>query len=755
MSISNIENDTDNWIRSYLLLVYLKKSLLFLSVFIFLFLGNIYVETTQKLYSTTMDIMLNDNTNTSPVEPILNIQHSRSTMNEHAELIVSSLIVDKVIDRLEQEGISASFLLNQARSKGNVFLQIWKQLKSVGNILSVGKENSTVTKSSNSKNIYSEKLSLRLLLISNISTDLEFNSKKLQVEFSWYNPEMAFTIANILADVYVLDHLEARYEASKNASAWLSNRLASLKADLNNSEIAVEKFKVDNKLENFAGFKLYEVQIVKFNDQLIDAKAKEEEYLAKYNQVREIVNTQSVLALPDSIYSRTISSLNSQLLDIKRTETELSNRYGNRHPNVISAKVKREKIQSQIKAETNKMVLAAENDYKVAKSRRKSVEESLQNLTGTGGLLNKKAVKLRELEREVETNRNLFNAFLQRTKEVSADLVPHEPVVRVINKPITPINPSHPNRFIIFTISILLGLFVGLVVIQIISLFDVGLYNETDVNNNLDLDLIGQIPQIIIGGSRFINYWKNYRDKNKINTIIPNEIFYKCLTEPFSNYAEAIRNLRLNIKYSNSEEEAKIVTVTSTVPNEGKSTLAMNLANYAAQTGEKVLLIDGDIRNPALAKKFLPDIQKGIIDYLFYGDDEIGVINHTPTLDNLHFACMGSLTNIQYTKKLASEKMKNYLREKSKLYDLIIIDSSPLLYTQDTREYIKVSDGVLYVVEWGVTDKGLIASVINSSPELKENTLGIVFTKIKINEGKYYGYYGTEKSYEYSVSKNK
>src|ERR1700688_577205 len=266
-------------------------------------------------------------------------------------------------------------------------------------------------------------------------------SNVLEIRYTSSDRQKAAQIANALANAYITDQLESRYQAARRVSEWLADRIARLGNELRASEAEVARFRSENKLVGAVTGTLGEQQLSELNAKLVTARAESAEKKAKYDQAQRIIaeggNLQSV---PDVIRSVVISALRSKQAEISQREADLVAKYGERHPAVVNVRAERQDNDRQIRAEVSRIITNLQNDYDVAKTREVSLEQSL-GVGGQGGANNDVAMRLRELERTLNTNKTLYESFLSRAK-ISDEQANLE--VRQVRSIATAIAPSAP-----------------------------------------------------------------------------------------------------------------------------------------------------------------------------------------------------------------------------------------------------------------------------------------------------------------------
>jgi succinoglycan biosynthesis transport protein ExoP len=245
----------------------------------------------------------------------------------------------------------------------------------------------------------------------------------------------------------------------------------------------------------------------------------------------------------------------------------------------------------------------------------------------------------------------------------------------------------------------------------------------------------------------------NLHDAGRKLNLSNRDFLRQVVEQPLSGFAEAFRSIKIAADIGGSTRNQKVIAITSTVPGEGKSTVSANLAQLIAHSGKRVILLDGDLRNPTLTRAMAPGAKTGLMEVLnnqmtlnsvFWTDEETG-LNFVPTLLKSKTAHTNEI--------LASDSFKKFVDGLRNSYDYVIIDLSPLAPVVDVRATTKIVDSYIYVVEWGKTRKSLVQQLLRGTPELSDLLLGVVLNKADIRVmGRYEDYYGSYYNKKYDGS---
>ena len=498
----------------------------------------------------------------------------------------------------------------------------------------------------------------------------------------------AADLANAVAEAYLKDQVGEKNEATRKATGWLTGELEQLRTRLKASEDAYEKYKAEAGLFDTNGQNLADRNISQLNEQLLMARAQEAEAEAKYGQLKEVNadKLRSAAASPDILQSAVLTNLRNQYADVARKRAELTTRYGPRHPQVISVQAELSNLTKQIQEELNRIVSSAHTELQMAKSRQASLAASLEELKAGASEYNLKAVKLRELEREAQANRTLFEAFLSRAKETAAQLNMQMPDLRILAAAVPPRLPGFPRKSLMIGLGVFGSLGLGIFLALIRGMMSESIRSASELQTAFGLRPLATIPLVEPQAHRAVRRTDLAAPRaipTKLAQLVPDDgaaearrLGELVVKEPNSPFSESIHSLRLALRQAANERQMSVILVTSALPGEGKSTIAANLARAAAMYGERVLLIDGDLRRPSVAAMFGLPPSPGLVS-LVKGRCGLKDAIHRDQNPDLHLiAGVNRVTGSDALTLLASREFERLLGDLRANYDLILIDSS-------------------------------------------------------------------------------
>ena len=563
------------------------------------------------------------------------------------------------------------------------------------------------------------------------------------------SPRKAAMIANAIADAYLEEQVRAKFDVTRTAAKWLNGQLDSLKARVVASEKAVEDFRAANNLAVSQGVTLNDQQITDLNNKLISARAETAEARAKFEQVQQLAKSGGDPGgINAAISSDIITKLRTQYADIAKNEADLTSKYGPRHPLVASVHAQLKDTQRLIDQEIKRILQSTAHDYDVAKSREKSLQNSLDQLQNVSSESGQAQVRLHELQREAEANRTLYESYLARAKETSSQESLEMPDSRIVTKASIPLKPSSPKTLLILGLAIVLGGGGGLVLALLLDYLDSRIKTLEQAEAISGVPALAALPRI--GARELASRAKRGRFDlqgydPKIMRLLPPSLqpplMRYAIEEPGTFFAEAIRAARLSIQRVLRTQSAKVVLVSSALDSEGKTTFASNLALSFASLGVKTLLIDGDLRNPGLTRAVSPRANAGLMQVatgeipleraiLFDRSSGLSILPAT-VCDNDNI-----ITELMFSEEIASviDRLRVH-------YELIIIDSPPLIPLVDGRALAELADRIVLALAWDQTPKEILTHMMELLEPVSDRILGTVLTQVDLSRLRFYDYY--------------
>lgn len=554
---------------------------------------------------------------------------------------------------------------------------------------------------------------------SKLTVAAQGRSSVIRVAFDSPDRAKAAVIANAIADQYIVDQLETKFEAAKRATDWLNERLTQLAEQVRASESAVEQYKTENDLADAKdGTTLAGEQLSELNGQIILARSALAEQEAKYRQVNSLYKAGSgVDSIAAVINSPLISTLRGQQAELLRKEAELATKYGDRHPQMIALRDEKKNLDAKIEEEVKRIIRNLSNEVAVTRARLESLDTSLREIQGTTNTQGKASIKLRELEREAQANRTLYETFQSRFKETEDKEQIQSPDARRLDKSSIPNEPSFPNKPLILGITLFGSGVMGVLFALMLERLDNGFRTGMEIERALRVSNLAVVPRI--KGSK--------------------HIADRVVQKPLSAFSEAVRSLHAGLQLSNVDRPPKVIVVTSSVPNEGKTSLAVSLGRLASKGGGRVVLIDGDMRHPSVGMQFSPRRPEAGLVEVLAGKRDLASVLHRDPISPLEFVPVAAPPSnpADLLSSLAMKNLMDFLRQH---YELIIVDAAPVLPVSDTRLLARLADKVVYVVQWDSTPREAVMNGIKLLRDANADIAGTVLNQADLRRHAIYGY---------------
>ncbi|WP_395666254.1 polysaccharide biosynthesis tyrosine autokinase [Methylocella sp.] len=578
--------------------------------------------------------------------------------------------------------------------------------------------------------------------LSQLTVSREGLTYVINVGFTSLNPEKSAQVVNALVEAFVASQMDAKYDATRRAGVWLAERIKELRAQAAAAERAVVEFKRINNIVDTGpaaggGKLLNDQQLSELNSQLIIASAATAEAKARLDRINTVMSgSLADASMTDALKSEVIVKLRQQYLDLSQREAILSQRYGANHLATVNLRTQMTEIKRSIQDEMRKIAESYKSDYEIARTREQSLRTSLGDVANLAQASNQAMVQLRELTSNAETARTLYDNFLQRYMEAvqQQDAVPISET-RLISPALPPMLKSSPRTSLTLLLALLGGGVVSFGVAFLREASD-GVFRTSDqIEETLRVSCLALAP-VLKPGAR-----GEGEDSDKPATS-SRALLRTVVDAPFSRYAEAVRSIKIAADLNGALKSHKVIGLTSTLPNEGKSTLASNLAHLISDAGGRVVLVDADLRSPSLSRWLAPDAP-GLIDVVI-GNAPLEKTLIPISASHLHFLAAGATAKLPHTNEiLASAAMKNVVDQLRASYDYIIMDLSPVAPIVDVRTTGHIIDAYVYVVEWGRTRIDVVERGLSEAQGVYDRLLGVVLNKVDMTaQNRYERYHG-------------
>lgn len=561
----------------------------------------------------------------------------------------------------------------------------------------------------------------------------------VNISYESSDPQLAAQIANVIGDTYILSQLEAKLGMTQKVNTWLGGRLEDLRLKLDESEQRLEQFKTENGLIDVEGVTALDAkELERLSDEITVArsrKAQADSFMAvvKRYGATDISRLES---LPEVTSHQSVQNVKREVVLVERKVSELQQVYGPKHPKMIAAQAELNTVQQNLRKQISRLVQGIEDEAQTADQTLQALEAQFSKAKGAFQNLSTKDTDYQRLVREVDTNRQLFDTFLARQKETAVTGDFDSPVARFTDRAVVPLLPEKPKKKVIIILAFMASLGFAIVLVLVLDALNDTIKTSDDVEKLLSQRALGYVPKAKKGTS--------YEEVNFA--------FYDA---SLPLHAEAVRTIRTSMSLMAMGSELATIEVTSSNPNEGKTTTSMNIA-FAYATMEKVLIIDADLRKSSLGMRFgLPTYQPGLANVLS-GTDTIQHCIVKDVKPNVDVMPAGAVP-LNPQELLASAQFAQLLTELKTQYGKIIIDTPPVHAVSDALIITSLCDATVLVVKAGHTRSEAIKLTLAKLNQARSKVFGVVLNQFNTKDAqRYQGDYGYYQAYgaDYSIKDN-
>ncbi len=536
------------------------------------------------------------------------------------------------------------------------------------------------------------------------------------------NPIQAQRLASTIANDYLASQREARQEALQRVATWLRGRVDDLQSRVLETESSIEKLKAEIGIRDTGSNNIGERQIGEVSTQLMTARAEVEEKRARLEQARRVINTNGdIQSIPELTASAVLTALRQKQTELSWRASDLQNKVGERHGQVIAIRAELAGINKQINAEGEHLLGNMKNAYDIAVRREQSLEANLQKLTGALGN-SETYVKLQQLRHVADADRKLYESYLSQYNEISQRGTLQDASARIIS-PATLPRSSSPRRMLFYALGGMFGLGGGFLLAFLLEYLRSGVKTGREIEQSFGLPVVGLIPLV---------------QHRKFRATLYDRLLHRVVDEPLSRFSEAVHAMRISLELSSANP--KVILITSALPGEGKSAAAMLLAASSASSGKRTALLDCDLRRQSTSEAFRNKRQPGLSELLRGTAELMDVITKDP-VTKIYMIPAGSMVP-NAPDLLMSQRMRDLIAELRGEFDYIVMDTSPLLPVVDALALATVADKILLIVEWGQTSRASISEAFKVLRPEAHRVAGIVLNKVDLTQLPGYGYQG-------------
>jgi capsular exopolysaccharide synthesis family protein len=542
-------------------------------------------------------------------------------------------------------------------------------------------------------------------------------SRALAVAFSSEDPRIAAEAANALANAYVDAQLVAKIATTQKSNKWLTDQLTKLREQVEASQRAVETYRNEAGLLMGRDITVATQEMTDLGQQLLTAQARRAEAEANLRQAQS-ASASEVGTIPEVLRSSLIEQLRKEETLLTAQAAQLSMQRGPNHPDMISIRSQISDVQSGIAAEIARIIVGLRNEVKVARAQEEELRERLQKAKGDVGQANEALGQLQALEGEAQANQTLYDSFLATLKQTGGDDLFQEADAHLVSSADIPNSPSFPRKKMLLLLVVAASGFLGVVLAFTGELLDEGVRSMDQVETQMYARALGLVPEL-----------RRSRRKPEDDILVHRD----------TTFAESLRSLHTGVMMLSADPGAvKTILITSTVPKEGKTTIAVGLARLLVGAGKRVIVVDCDLRRPQVHVAFGMAVEPGLANHLT-GQVEIDKVIRRDPKSGAEFIPAGR-DSFDSSALFESERMRELLDDLSKRYDLVILDSAPVLAVSDTRVLCRLVNKTVYVVRWADTRRKAAVNGVRQVLEAGGDLAGVVLTRVNVKRHAQYGF---------------
>ncbi|MBI2927195.1 MAG: polysaccharide biosynthesis tyrosine autokinase [Verrucomicrobia bacterium] len=555
-------------------------------------------------------------------------------------------------------------------------------------------------------------------------------SRLVDIKVEHPEPQKAADIANTLVKTFIENNLDQKQARTIEAVRWLRTEVNTLQKDVEAAEADLQKYRKQSgsisleENQNIARQGLLQAQ-ADFDKARSEASRLQREVQEAENLIQSGTGIEN---LPDVVNDLAIKQMKYELAQTRADLASLLKTYKNRHPKVVEKRERIADLQSSIEDASHSVFSAMKTRALLAKATEQQMEAKLKEREKEQITLMDLRIRYDELTRQARKSEMLYNIVLEKMKGTELLGKDKSNNMRPVDRAARPVKPVKPRIVLTIFLGLVGGVGVALCLVFFVNYLDDSIKSQDDVETYLRLPFLGYVPNI------------------KTNSLVERDL--QAHVHPQSNAAESFRTIRAAVSLSHKAEHLQVTSVTSTIPSEGKSLVASNLAIVTAQTGMKTLLVDADLRRPSVHKAHQLHSPIGLSAYLTEKVNSVDEFVHPTDVPHLDVVCCGAVPSSP-SELIGSKRMMQFLKEVRARYDRVILDCPPISAVSDPLIIAAMSDGVLFVTKFNKIRREHARKSVQRLHDAGIHVFGVVLNDIDF-EGRdsyYYSYYYYQNRY--------
>lgn len=555
-------------------------------------------------------------------------------------------------------------------------------------------------------------------------------SRLVDIRVSHSDPEKAVKIANTIADKFIDKNLDQKIQSTFEAVQWLKTQVAAAQQNVTLSEQSLFQYrKTNNEVSLEEGENIVRQSLIQAQTELGRVRSESVQAQRAMAEVERLLQSgEPIETIPSIAESATVQRLRQEVSIEEANLAALLKRYRDKWPTVQSTRNRIAALQQTLAVECQKQLSTLRNHAAIIKTKEQELLKLVQAEEAKQLALNQLRISYDNLKRQAENNKSIHSNVLIRLTETELMSRMTSNNMRVVDFATLPFSPIKPRVVLTLLLGIVGGMGVSLALAFFVSYLDDSIKSQEDIEDYLRVPFLGYIPNI------------------KTNSVVERDL--QAHLHPQSNAAEAFRTVRATVALTHKADKFRMLSITSTIPSEGKSLVASNLAIVHAQAGLRTLLVDADLRRPSVHKAYQLHSPVGLSSFLTRETDNLEKIIHASEITNLDIVCCGGLPN-NPSELIGSTRMMEFLNRVKDRYDRVVLDCPPISAVSDPLIISAMSDGVIYVTKFNKIRREHGRKSVARLQSAGIHILGVVVNDIDF-EGKdsyYYSYYYYQNRY--------
>lgn len=562
---------------------------------------------------------------------------------------------------------------------------------------------------------------------SGLSVTRSGTTNLIYVSYDLYDPVKAAKIANAFMNEFLDMGLDLKFGATKRVSSWLNQRLSGLRQEVQVAEAAVAQYRAQHNLLSSQGTTLTEQEVSGLDQQLALARAEQAEADARLATARaQLAGGSTGEDVTATLDSPVIQGIRGQITTVSQNLAQLETRYGPKYPDLVKAKKQLADLQQQLHAEIKRILSNLQSQATVAHQRTDSITSSLDRLRTKLAANNEASVHLNELERNADSARTLYEAFLERYKQTSTLEGMGDADERIVSPAAVPIVPSAPKPLLNMALATALGILGGLAAVLLAEALSTNVLTAEDIERDVQLPCLASIPRL---GARW---------RHPLRRRSPSRALRLIERAPASAFAEGLRALRNALRFSRTSDAAQVVAISSPLPREGKTTVAICLAAIAARSGARAVVVDCDLRRRGLSKTVARRSQRGLIEVL----QGRATIDEALVHDRVHGVYYLPITRSAKAALdiLTSQGMDDLMIGLRDRFDFVVLDTPPILPVADATVISNRADATVLMARWRKTPHGALKAAVKIMYSAGIPLAGVALNGVNLRQQAKFGY---------------